>query len=204
WLPATEMFGEGVLLRFDEAKIRAWEMQEAVLERGKGLFEGYMRHFGEAADPSLFPGVRYYMLHSLSHLLMHAMSLECGYAAASLGERIYCAPADDPTPMAAILIMTASSGAEGTLGGLVEQGRRMEVHLERARLMARLCSNDPVCAAHGPKENQADRSKRFLEGAACHGCLYVAEPSCERFNNYLDRALVVPTMVKPELAFFNA
>lgn len=175
-----------------------------MLERAKGLFDAYMRHYGDKADPSLFPGVRYFMLHSLSHLLMNAMSLECGYAAASLGERIYCAPATDATPMAAILIMTASSGAEGTLGGLVEQGRRMGVHLERAMQMGRLCSNDPVCAAHGPKPGKVDPSKRFLDGAACHGCLYVAEPSCERFNNYLDRALVVPTMGNPvELAFFG-
>jgi hypothetical protein len=34
--------------------------------------------------------------------------------------------------------------------------------------------------------------------------LYVAEPSCERFNYYLDRALVVPVMGHPaELAFFG-
>jgi hypothetical protein len=32
------------------------------------------------------------------------------------------------------------------------------------------------------------------EGAACHGCLYIAECSCERFNRNLDRALVVPTI----------
>ncbi len=204
WLPATETFGEGVLLRFDEELVRKWEERPPVRDRAKGLFEAYQRHYGEKADPSLFPGVRYFMLHSLSHLLMNAMSLECGYAAASLGERIYCAPATDETPMAAILIMTASSGAEGTLGGLVEQGRRMGVHLERAMQMGRLCSNDPVCAAHGPKPGKTDPTKRFLEGAACHGCLYVAEPSCERFNNYLDRALAVPTMGNSvELAFFG-
>lgn len=203
WLPATETFGEGVLLRFKEEAIRKWEEQEAVKERGRGLFAGFMREFGDTVDPSRFPGVRYFMLHSLSHLLMNAMSLECGYAAASLGERIYCAPADDPTPMAAILIMTASSGAEGTLGGLVEQGRRMGVHLERALEMARLCSNDPVCASHAPKEDVPDQTGRNLEGAACHGCMYIAEPSCERFNGYLDRTLVVPTMRYRELAFFS-
>jgi hypothetical protein len=33
---------------------------------------------------------------------------------------------------------------------------------------------------------------------------FVAECSCERFNRYLDRALVVPTMGHPaELAFFG-
>lgn len=204
WLPATETFGEGVLIRFDEAKVREWEQRPQVLARAKGLLYGYMQQFGEKADTSLFPGARYFMLHSLSHLLMNAMSLECGYAAASLGERIYCAPATDPTPMAAILIMTGSSGAEGTLGGLVEQGRRIEAHLKRACNMGRLCSNDPVCASHEPQDGKKDPTERYLEGAACHGCLYVAEPSCERFNGYLDRAFVVPTMGNdPSLAFFG-
>jgi hypothetical protein len=144
------------------------------------------------------------MLHSLSHLLMNALSLECGYAAASLGERIYCAPATDPTPMAAILILTGSAGAEGTLGGLIEQGRRITHHLHHACKLGRLCSNDPVCAGHTPKEGKADPTERYLEGAACHGCVYVAEPSCERFNSYLDRALVVPAMGRePGLAFLD-
>lgn len=204
WLPATETWGEGILLRFDEDRVREWENRPAVQARAKALLAGYERKFHPNADTKLFPGIRYFMLHSLSHLLMNALSLECGYAAASLGERIYCAPSNDSTPMAAILIMTGSSGAEGTLGGLVEQGRRIEAHLRRAREMGRLCSNDPVCAAHEPKEGTADPTERYLEGAACHGCLYVAEPSCERFNSYLDRALIVPTMGNdPSLAFFK-
>lgn len=204
WLPATEIFGEGVLIRFDEARVRAWEERPVVLERAQALLYGYRQQFGEGADLSLFPGVRYFMLHSLSHLLMSALSLECGYAAASLAERIYCAPATDPTPMAAILIMTGSAGAEGTLGGLVEQGRKIASHLKRACDMGRLCSNDPVCAAHAPREGAPDPTERYLEGAACHGCLYLAEPSCERFNGYLDRALVLPTMVNdPALAFLG-
>jgi hypothetical protein len=36
--------------------------------------------------------------------------------------------------------------------------------------------------------------ERALQGAACHGCLLVAETSCERRNNYLNRALLVETM----------
>lgn len=202
WLPATEILGEGVFLRFREDVVRAWEERASVQKRAEALYEGFQKKFGDAA-PGLFPGARYFMLHSLSHLLITAMSLECGYSAASLSERIYCAPATDPTPMAAILILTGSSGAEGTLGGLIEQGRRIDYHLRRAFLMSALCSNDPVCASHQPGED--DHSERFLEGAACHGCLYIAESSCERFNSYLDRALVVPALGHdPDLAFFGA
>ena len=82
-------------------------------------------------------------------------------------------------------------GSEGTFGGLVDQGKRLSWHLARAFDTGRLCSNDPVCAQHVPDD---DPTERHLEGAACHGCLFIAESSCERFNRYLDRALVVPAL----------
>src|SRR5690606_23595313 len=132
-----------------------------------------------------------------------AISLECGYSASAIRERIYCGPsARDPhTPMAAILLSTGSSGTEGTLGGLVEQGRRIRSHLRRAWELGRLCANDPVCAGHSPADDPAER---YCEGAACHGCLFIAETSCERSNRFLDRALVVPTVGRdPSLAFFR-
>ena len=66
--------------------------------------------------------------------------------------------------------------------------------------LARLCSNDPVCAGHSPDDAHDDR---YLEGASCHGCLLISEPSCERMNSYLDRTLVVPTVENAEAAFFD-
>jgi hypothetical protein len=208
WLPASELRGEGVFIQFDEDAVQAWEARPEVVARGKQLLAGYEAWRGtlldsasEASAPP-FPGVRFYMLHSLSHLLMSAISLECGYAASALRERIYCGPSGrDSTRMAAILLSTGTSGTEGTLGGLVEQGRQLRAHLQQAFDMGRLCSNDPVCSTHSPEK---DHAERFLEGAACHGCLFIAECSCERFNRYLDRALVVPSIGHPSaLAFFS-
>jgi hypothetical protein len=208
WLPASELRGEGVFIQFNEDAVQAWEGRPQVLARGKQLLAGYeawretlLDSDSKAAAPP-FPGVRFYMLHSLSHLLMSAISLECGYAASALRERIYCGPSGrDPTRMAAILLSTGTSGTEGTLGGLVEQGRQLRAHLQQAFDMGRLCSNDPVCSTHSPEK---DHAERFLEGAACHGCLFIAECSCERFNRYLDRALVVPSIGhSTELAFFS-
>ncbi len=201
WLPATEIRGEGILLALDEKTVHEWEARPAVMERGRALLAGYDEWAETVPGAAPFPGVRFYLLHSLAHLLMSAISLECGYAASALRERIYCAPADAPLPMAGILISTGTPGSEGTLGGLVEQGRRLRTHLRRAYDLGVLCSNDPVCGTHSPAE---DPGERFLEGAACHGCLFVAECSCERFNRYLDRALVVPTIGHPaEAAFFS-
>jgi hypothetical protein len=202
WLPAAEVRGEGIFIRLDDDALSEWASRASVRERELELMTGYAawtRTLKKSAPP--FPGVRYYMLHSLSHMLITAISLECGYPASSLHERLYCSEPGDPIPLAAILLSTGSTGAEGTLGGLVEQGARLVHHLRRAHDEAQLCSSDPVCAHHSPA---SDPAERFLEGAACHGCLFVAECSCERFNRFLDRALVVPTLGKdPELAFFK-
>ena len=101
--------------------------------------------------------------------------------------------------MAGILISTGSSGSEGTLGGLVDQGRKIGTHLRRALEQSKLCSHDPVCARQRPADGHPGRA---LLGAACHGCLFIAECSCERSNHYLDRALVVPTVTDSDVAFF--
>jgi MrfA Zn-binding domain len=201
WLPASEIRGEGMLVVLDEDAVRKWEGRDAVKQRGRALLAGYDSWASTLKNAPPFPGARFYLLHTLAHLLMSAISLECGYAASALRERIYCASAQDATPMAGILISTGTPGSEGTLGGLVEQGRRLRAHLRHAYDLGVLCSNDPVCGTHSPSD---DPGERFLEGAACHGCLFVAECSCERFNRYLDRALVVPTIGHlPEAAFFG-
>lgn len=197
WLPAAEVRGEGFFLELDQDAVRAWESRPAVRRRAEQLLRAF-----EADGKGEFPGVRSYMLHSLSHLLLTAVSLECGYAASAIRERIYCGQAEQNGPnMAGVMLTTGTTGSEGTLGGLVEEGRRIRHHLREACDLGRLCSNDPVCAAHGPS---AEGSDRHTEGAACHGCLYIAESSCERFNRFLDRALVIPTIGNdPELAFFR-
>ena len=123
------------------------------------------------------------------------MALECGYAASSIKERVYSGQYGY-----GILLYTGSSGSEGTLGGLVEVGRHIEDHVKRALELGRLCSNDPVCAQHGPANTLEER---FLHGAACHGCLLIAETCCEMRNEHLDRALVVPTVYTPDAALFS-
>jgi hypothetical protein len=197
WLPAAEVRGEGIFVELDDALVRAWEDRPAVRQRAELLLRAF-----EADGNGEFPGVRFFLLHSLSHLLLTAISLECGYAASAIRERIYCGQAEPNGPnMAAVMLSTGTTGSEGTLGGLVEEGRRLRHHLREAWELGRLCSNDPVCAAHDPSSESSDRR---TEGAACHGCLYIAEPSCEWFNKLLDRAIVVPTIGNdPELAFFR-
>ena len=198
WVPAIENLGEGVFISFKPDLIKAWLAKPAVIAREKALEKGYRKWAesrGITSDRMMFPGAAYIMLHSLSHLLITAVSLECGYASSAIRERIYAFPDIGY----GILLHTGTSGTEGTLGGLVEVGRRIEYHLHRALEQGRLCSNDPVCAQHKPDNSQEDR---FLHGAACHGCLLIAETSCERRNEMLDRALVTRTVEGLGAEFF--
>ena len=99
-----------------------------------------------------------------------------------------------------LLLYTGSPDAEGTLGGLVQQTRHVEDHLRQALRSGSLCSNDPICAQHSPGESMEER---WLHGAACHACVFVAETSCEMHNDYLDRALVMPLLGTGDAAFFK-
>ncbi len=202
WLPAIENRGEGVFLLFDASAIAAWWQRPAVQDRVKLVAGGFAAWKSTHANSSReFPGAPYYLLHTFSHLLMTAISLDCGYPATSLRERIYALPAEGTLPdRYGILILTSSSDAEGTLGGLVEATRRIKDFARKALELASLCSNDPICAHHEPGEH--DHAP--LLGAACHGCVLVPETSCEQRNEFLDRALVVPTVEACAAEFFPA
>lgn len=201
WLPAVENPGEGFFFALKEEALKQWEQQARVVDRAELFHKGFklwqaQREDRARAKPD-FATARFVLLHSLSHLLITAVSLDCGYASSSIRERIYCGSGG-----CGILLYTASPGAEGSLGGLVEVGRRLERYLQHAIDLGRLCANDPVCAAHEPAHD-TNGSDRYLEGSSCHGCLLISEPSCERMNMYLDRTLVVPTVEQAEAAFFK-
>ena len=205
WFPAIEVKGEGVFVSFKPETINAWLQKEAVKKREQELKKGFNLWLSRKeikADRSddkpqyTFPGVPYIMLHTLSHLLITSISLECGYSASAIRERVYAGDSGY-----GILLYTGSSGSEGTLGGLLQIGRKLEHHLLTALESGRLCSNAPVCAQHTPDELYEER---FRHGAACHGCVLISETSCEQGNEFLDRALVVDTVETTGAAFFPA
>ncbi len=197
WLPAVENRGEGLFLSFREDAVREWLKRPGVQNRGTQILAGWKIWASKFHRPEKdFPDLPYVMLHSLSHMLITSITLDCGYPASALRERVYAREGNY-----GILIYTGSSDSEGTLGGLVETGRRISDHLRRALDRARMCSNDPVCAERAPDSRLEGR---MLQGAACHGCLLIAETSCEQRNYFLDRALVVPTVADGDAAFFDS
>lgn len=196
WVPAVENYGEGVFFSLDTERVHAWLEQRAVRARDAQLQRGFDRWRREhGLEHAARMPMAYVLLHSLSHLLITAVALECGYPASSIRERVYCLQ-----DHYGVLLYTASPDAEGTLGGLVDTGRHLERFLQSALEWGRLCSNDPVCANHQPDNATGELS---LQGAACHGCLLISETSCERRNTWLDRATVVPTVAHEDTAFFR-
>ena len=197
WVPAIENRGEGVFIQFRKDEIDKWLKRSDVQEYGEKLWSGFKLWKEEHKTSKMaFPGLQFVMLHSFSHLLITSISLECGYPASSVRERVYSIP----NIGYGILLYTGSTDAEGTLGGLIEAGRQVEKHIAHALRYGELCSNDPVCASHAPDNKYENR---FLHGAACHGCLLISETSCEQYNQYLDRNLVVKTIENLGIEFFN-
>jgi hypothetical protein len=188
WIPAVEQRGEGVFLQFREDQVRAWESQVEHHPRIEALRGSYLRwamnrsHQYEAT----FPIARYLLLHTLSHLLIREIALECGYSSASVRERIYIG--EPYRRYAGLLLSTAANDSEGTLGGLVALGQPAHLRrlLDQALTSAERCSTDPLCAEHVP-----DAPSDSLHAAACHACLFASETTCEANNRWLDRAVLV-------------
>ena len=197
WLPGIDQRGEGVFLRFVESAIAEWEESTPVSSL-HSRNEAAQKEWYAARDIAFKQPrpARYLLLHAFAHLLIRQFGLDCGYSSSSLRERIYCSKG--PDAMAGILIYTASSDSEGSLGGLVEMSHpdRLGPMLARALEGSKLCANDPLCA-----DREVSATGTQLNGAACHACLLESETSCESGNNYLDRAVLAGTLRTTETAF---
>ena len=196
WLPAIENKGEGIYIEINPQALAIWEKRPEVRERMGLLSRNYLRSSqGNAMDGDVLePTARLVMLHTLSHLLIRQLSLECGYSSASLKERIYCAD-----NYCGVLISTASAASDGTLGGLVRQGKPKNFvnTLINALRDAEWCSSDPLCI---DSEGQGSEA---LNLAACHACALVSETSCELRNMFLDRGLLIGTQNESSIGFLS-
>ena len=191
WLPAAEIRGEGIFFRFRTEAVDAWVNANPELVRRTATLEA--RSFdmaeerGYARDYRITP--RLLLVHSFSHALIRQISVECGYSASALRERLYVSEADTSRPpMNGVLIYTGSPDSEGSLGGLVRlaEPELLEPILQRTLNSVSWCGSDPVCI-----ETDPGQAGERISGAACHCCLLLPETACEKFNRELDRAVMV-------------
>lgn len=203
WLPANVVHGEGLFFQFKQDKIQQWKQsigETSSFSRVIANYHQYQRDLNpDNIERDLDPV--FLMIHTFAHLLIKRLCYNCGYGSSSLKERIYYSN-DDATKMYGVLIYTAASDSEGSLGGLVNQGREqfLSKNINEALEDAAWCSADPVCMEIGLSNGQGPGS---ANGAACHNCAIVSETSCEEFNLLLDRAAVIGTLDNPDLGFFK-
>jgi hypothetical protein len=191
WLPAAEIRGEGVFLRFRTDAIDKWIAENpAALERASaldGISAAIAAKRSYSRDYVVSP--RLLLVHSFAHALIRQFSLDCGYSASSIRERLYVSDPTDGTPaMNGILIYTGSPDSDGSLGGLVRMADQpiLEQVIQKAIASADWCGSDPVCLETDPAQ-----SGERVSGAACHSCLLLPETACEKFNRELDRSMLV-------------
>lgn len=200
WYPAVEIRGEGIFIKLDENIINKWVSSSSEINsRAKDLDKKYNKILCERGHSARRITSKFLLLHTLSHIIIKELSFKCGYSSTSLRERIYCDMLEDDYNMNGILIYTANGDCEGTLGGLVRQGRedKLPQIIDSAIEKARFCSSDPVCI------ESKGQGRDALNLSACYSCTLISETSCEEFNTLLDRAMLVGTFDNPSIGFFN-
>lgn len=200
WLPAYVVRGEGIYLELDHERLAAWEARGEVQARAELIANQHEHLITDRGGLPRDISPRMIMLHTFAHLLINELVFTCGYSSASLRERLYVSREGD-RDMAGFLIYTAAGDSEGTMGGLVRMSRpdRLQPVVEAALRDAHWCSTDPVCMDAGERGQGPDSCNL----AACHGCALLPETSCEEFNRFLDRGLVVGTFADPTLGYFS-
>ncbi len=198
WLPAVDVRGEGIFLAINKTQLISWKQNESVKKRILRIQEEYdaeCHNNSENRSHELSITPEFILVHTVAHVLMRQLTMECGYSSAALRERLYV----DEEGMAGLLIYTATPDTDGTLGGLQRQGKseRIERVIRGSIEAVQWCSSDPLCIEGimaGPGS---------CSNAACHACVLVPETSCEYFNRFLDRALLVGLPDDLAVGFFS-
>ena len=195
WLPATEMKGEGIFIQMNLSRLEQWAAEH---EKDYEVLKNNLAKSKMVECKNY--STQYVMLHTLSHLLIRQLSIECGYSGAAIKERIYSTWPDSELKMAGILLYTSSSDSDGSLGGLVRKGLpdSMENLFRNLLQEASWCSSDPICI------NSPAQGMDSLNLAACHACTLLPETCCERRNCLLDRAAVVGKLNDRSRGFLSA
>jgi len=199
WLPAIVVRGEGVFFEFNAIRVKEWASREKVIKRAKQLSQNFNAPRQQKGLPPRIISPEFILIHTFAHLIINQFSYECGYGSSSLRERIYCNLENPNESMKGVLVYTASGDSEGSLGGLVRQGKpgNLERIVFNAIENARWCSSDPICI---DTKGQGPNSCNL---AACHNCALLPETCCEESNMLLDRALVIGELDAPDVGFFN-
>ena len=183
YIPAIANIGEGIFIDFNNKQIIEWIVSNDEIQNRANIIQ---RNFDETKlnqKEERIISPKLILLHTFSHLIIKELEFLSGYPATSLHERLYVSE-----KMQGILIYTIA-GAEGSYGGLVSvcKSKKIGEIIKSALHRATDCSSDPVC--YQTKEQGQGVGGTNL--AACYSCALLPETSCEEFNRFLDRRLLI-------------
>jgi hypothetical protein len=191
----NEVRGEGIFLEFKQERMSKWTENKEVQREYNRLPEDIREELNEIYDNP----IRFILMHSFAHALINELAKLAGYSAMSLCERVYVNKKND-SGMCGVLIYTADSDSEGSLGGLVRQGLPDNLNhiFLNAISSSGWCSSDPVCSDYGTQGPTATNI------SACHNCLILPETTCEFFNMYLNRRFINTSNYSSTFGFFQS
>jgi hypothetical protein len=183
YLPAIESFGEGIFFEFDNEILNTWIQKNSKIQERISILIGNHKKFESNFNEDFILNPKYVLIHSFSHLIIKELEYLCGYPSTSIQERLYI---DENPEMNGVLIYTIA-GSEGSYGGITSicDDNRLGKLIESAMIRAFDCATDPICY-HTQGQGVAN-----LNLSACFSCTLLPETSCEKFNCYLDRRILV-------------
>ena len=183
YLPAIESYGEGIFFEFDNNLLDRWISSNPKIQERIDIIIGNHSYLDSNFDEDLVINPKYILIHTFSHLIIKELEYLCGYASTSIQERLYL---DNDLEMNGVLIYTIA-GSEGSYGGITSicDDDRIGKLIESAMIRATDCTTDPICYhTHG-------QGVANLNLSACFSCTLLPETSCEMFNCYLDRRILI-------------
>jgi hypothetical protein len=194
WHPGVELFGEGIfldLISTEEPKgvSEHFSLKGSAYSRWLSAYnsaDGYRKIKAMPGNDSNYLHPVFVWWHTLSHRLITSLSVDSGYSSAAIRERVYTYTENNNT-VGGLLLYTAQSGGDGTLGGLIGLVPHFERILKSAVRNVDACSNDPICI-----EEEFGEDK--VNGSACYACQLISETSCEHRNTLLDRQLLLENL----------
>lgn len=183
YLPAIESYGEGIFFHFDDDNLNDWIMSNPKVQERINIIIDNHNNMDSSFNRDLELTPKYVLIHTFSHLIIKELEYLCGYPATSIQERLYI---DHSLKMNGVLIYTIA-GSEGSYGGLTSicDNDKIGKLILSAMIRARDCATDPICY------HTTGQGVSNLNLSACFSCALLPETSCEMFNCYLDRRILI-------------
>ncbi|MDR3218511.1 MAG: DUF1998 domain-containing protein [Dysgonamonadaceae bacterium] len=183
YLPAVESFGEGIFFDFDIDVLTKWLNENDTISSRINLIVRNLSNSEYQIKKPEEITPQFVLIHTFSHLIIKELEYLCGYPSTSIQERLYI---DDKLGMYGVLIYTIA-GTEGSYGGITSlcDSDKIGKLINSAMVRACDCATDPICY------HTSGQGVGNLNLSACFSCTLLPETSCEMFNCFLDRRLLV-------------